>query len=40
MKYHQQVVDEATGSDEVWIIGVSLGSVHERPEPVNLHYPK
>jgi len=33
-------VDEAAGSDEVWVIGVSLGPVHECPEPVDLHYPK
>jgi len=40
VKYHQQVVDEAAGSDEVRVIGVPLGPVHECPEPVDLHYPK
>jgi len=40
VKYHQQVVDEAAGSDEVRVVGVPLCPVHECPEPVDLYYPK
>lgn len=38
VEYHQQVVDEAAGPDQVRVVGVPLGAVHERPEPVNLDY--
>jgi len=40
VKYHQQVMDEAAGSDEIRVIRVPFGPVHERPEPVDLYYPK
>lgn len=38
VEYHQQVVDEAAGPDQVRVVGVPFGAVHERPEPVDLHY--
>lgn len=38
VEYHQQVVDEATGPDQVRVVGVPFGAVHECPEPVDLHY--
>jgi len=37
VEYHQQVVDETTGSDQVRVVSVPFGAVHERPEPVDLH---
>lgn len=36
VEYHQQVVDEAAGPDQIRVVGVPLGAVHERPEPVDL----
>lgn len=34
---HQEVVDEAAGSEEVRVVGVTFCPVHEGPEPVDLH---
>lgn len=37
---HQQIMDKTGGTEEVWIIGVPLGAVHERPEAIDLYQAK
>lgn len=40
MEYHKQVVDEGRAPEQVRVVGVPLGAIHEGPEPVDLHQPE
>jgi len=40
MEYHKQVVDEGRASEQIRVVGVPLGAIHEGPEPVDLHQPE
>lgn len=40
MEDDEQVVDEARRPEQIRVVGVPFGAVHERPEPVDLHQPE
>lgn len=40
MEDDEQVMDEARRPEQIRIVGVSFGAVHERPEPVDFDQPE
>lgn len=40
MEYHKQVVDEGRAPEQIGVVGVPLGAVHEGPEAIDLHQPE
>lgn len=40
VEYHKQVMDQGRAPEQIGVVGVALGPVHEGPEAVDLHQPE